>query len=47
MKRWIFASLMAMAILPFGTKQARAYDMDCAIMLCMAGGWSVQRRTER
>ena len=39
MKRWIFAGLMAVVILPFGTKQALAYDMDCAIMLCMAGGF--------
>lgn len=31
------AILFALALVP--TKPARAYDMDCAIMLCMAGGF--------
>lgn len=39
MKRWIFASLLAGMILPLTAKPSRAYDIDCAIMLCMAGGF--------
>jgi hypothetical protein len=39
MKKWILAGLMAVVILPIGVERARAYDMDCAIMLCMAGGF--------
>lgn len=39
MKRWILASLLAGMILPLNVKPSRAYDIDCAIMLCMAGGF--------
>ena len=39
MKRWIYACLLAGMILPLNAKSSRAYDIDCAIMLCMAGGF--------
>lgn len=39
MKRWVFAGLLAGMILPLNAKPGRAYDIDCAIMLCMAGGF--------
>lgn len=39
MKRWIFAGLLAGMLLPLTAKPSRAYDIDCAIMLCMAGGF--------
>ena len=39
MKKWILAGVLAGAILPVQAKKAHAYDMDCAIMLCMAGGF--------
>jgi hypothetical protein len=32
-------ALAVAAGLAFGAQDARAYDMDCAIMLCMAGGF--------
>ena len=39
MKRWVFTFLLAGMFLPFNAKVSRAYDIDCAIMLCMAGGF--------
>lgn len=33
-----YVSMMLLIIL-FSPKQVRAYDMDCAILLCMAGGF--------
>tara|TARA_R110000796_G_scaffold40951_4_gene101189 strand:- start:22611 stop:23168 length:558 start_codon:yes stop_codon:yes gene_type:complete len=39
MKKWVLAGVLAGAILPVQVKKAHAYDMDCAIMLCMAGGF--------
>lgn len=39
MKKWILMSILAGVILPIQVNKARAYDMDCAIMLCMAGGF--------
>ena len=39
MKKWVLAGVLAGAILPVQVKKAYAYDMDCAIMLCMAGGF--------
>ena len=39
MKKWIYACLLAGMILPLTAKPSRAYDIDCAIMLCMAGGF--------
>lgn len=31
--------ILSILTVPIFTKAARAYDMDCAIMLCMAGGF--------
>ncbi|MGH1460122.1 MAG: hypothetical protein ACRBBT_14590 [Paracoccaceae bacterium] len=39
MRQFIVSLIVSMVILPISTKPSRAYDMDCAIMLCMAGGF--------
>ncbi len=39
MRSFILGLLLSAVILPITAKQSRAYDMDCAIMLCMAGGF--------
>lgn len=39
MRRLLLSLIIALGFGAFGTKPARAYDMDCAIMLCMAGGF--------
>jgi hypothetical protein len=35
----MFSLVLSVVILPVTAKPSRAYDMDCAIMLCMAGGF--------
>lgn len=39
MRSFILSLVLSVVILPVTAKQSRAYDMDCAIMLCMAGGF--------
>lgn len=39
MRSFILSLVVAVVILPISAKPSRAYDMDCAIMLCMAGGF--------
>ncbi|WP_260033971.1 hypothetical protein [Leisingera caerulea] len=39
MRRLLASLILVLGFSAFGTKPARAYDMDCAIMLCMAGGF--------
>ena len=39
MRHTRLASLVLAAGLTVDAQKARAYDMDCAIMLCMAGGF--------
>lgn len=39
MRRLLVSLILVLGIGAFGTKPARAYDIDCAIMLCMAGGF--------
>ncbi|WP_037317541.1 hypothetical protein [Ruegeria halocynthiae] len=39
MKRTYLASAVLAISVSVGGQSARAYDMDCAIMLCMAGGF--------
>ena len=33
------AAIAAFGALPFGAAPAAAYQIDCAILLCLAGGW--------
>ena len=39
MRRLLVSLILVLGFGAFGTKPVRAYDMDCAIMLCMAGGF--------
>lgn len=39
MRHWILASAVGLAMGLGVSERARAYDIDCAIMLCMAGGF--------
>lgn len=39
MRQFILCLIVSTVILPISVKPSRAYDMDCAIMLCMAGGF--------
>lgn len=39
MRQLILSLIVSAVILPVSAKPSRAYDMDCAIMLCMAGGF--------
>ncbi|WP_298571238.1 hypothetical protein [uncultured Aliiroseovarius sp.] len=39
MRSFILNLIFSAMILPISAKPSRAYDMDCAIMLCMAGGF--------
>lgn len=39
MRRLLASLILVLGFGAFSTKPARAYDMDCAIMLCMAGGF--------
>ena len=39
MRLALAGALAVAAGLTLGTREARAYDMDCAILLCMAGGF--------
>ncbi len=39
MRRLLMSLIFVLGFGAFGAKPARAYDMDCAIILCMAGGF--------
>ena len=39
MRRLLLILALSVGFVPVGGKPSRAYDMDCAILLCMAGGF--------